>query len=208
MRPRRSRSSAGSDVATPLEVGRQLGDVRRPADAIADRIQVDLDAREPGVAVEAHPELDDLGVDRRPRVADRLDVELRELAVAPGLRAVVAEHRPDLDELHRLRPGLHPVLDVGADDARGRFRPERPRLAVLGPRREPEELLLDDVGDLADPALEDVGQLEQRRVDAPIAVAGGEVRGEALEARPGRGLGRQQVARPAGRLEGGHRAEV
>ena len=140
-----------------------------------------------------------------PGIADRLDVELPELAVAAGLRAVVAEHRAGLGQLHRLRPGLHPVLDVGADDAGGRLRAERPRLALLGPRREPEELLLDDVGDLADAALEDVGQLEQRRLDPAVAVARGEVGGQALEPRPGRGLGRQQVARPARRSEGGHR---
>ena len=32
-----------------------------------------------------------------PGVADGLDVELPELPVAAGLRAVVAEHRPDLE---------------------------------------------------------------------------------------------------------------
>ena len=97
------------------------------------------------------------------------------------------------------------MLDVGADDAGGRLGTERPGLAVLGPRREPEELLLDDVGDLADAALEDVGLLEQRRLDPPVAVARGEVGGEPLEARPGRRLGRQQVAGPARGSEGRHR---
>ena len=164
-----------------LEVRRQLRDVRRAAGGVADRIEVDLDAAESGVAIEARPKLDDLGVDGRPRVADRLDVELPELAVAAGLRAVVAEHRAGLGQLDRLRPGLHPVLDVGADDAGRRLRAQRPGLGLLGPRGEPEELLLDDVGDLADPALEDVGQLEQRRFDAPVAIARGEVRGEPLE---------------------------
>ena len=165
MRSRRSRSSCGQRVAVAAVVGRQLGDVGRPAGGVADRVEVDLDAREPGVAVEARAELDDLGVDGRPGVADRLDVELPELAVAAGLRPVVAEHRPGLGQLHRLRPGLHPVLDIGPDDAGRRLRAERPCLAFLGPRREPEELLLDDVGDLADAALEDVGLLEQRRLD-------------------------------------------
>ena len=72
-----------------------------------------------------------------------------------------------------------------------RLRAERPRFALLGPRREPEELLLDDVGDLADAALEDVGLLEHRRLDLAVAVARGEVGGEALEARPG---GRSRAA--------------
>ena len=100
------------------------------------------------------------------------------------------------------------MLDVGTHDAGGRLGPERPCLRLLGPRREPEQLLLDDVGDLADAAFEDVGQLEQRRLDAPVAVARSQVRAEALEARPGRGLGRQQVARTARRLECRHRREV
>ena len=97
------------------------------------------------------------------------------------------------------------MLDVGARDPGGRLRTERPGLAVLGPRRQPEELLLHDVGDLADPALEDVGQLEHRGLDPAVAVARGEIGGETLEARPGRGLGRQQVAGPARGSEGRHR---
>ena len=189
------------------EVVGQFGHVGRPAGRVTDRIQVHDDAIEARLAVEARPELDDLGVDGRPGVADRLDVELPELAIATGLWPVVAEHRPDLAQLHRLRPGLHPVLDVGTDDAGGRLGTERPGLAVLGPRGEAEELLLDDVGDLADAALEDVGQLEHRRLDPPVAIAGGEVGGEPLEARPGRRFGRQQVAGPARGSEGGHRRE-
>ena len=43
--------------------------------------------------IEPGRELDDLGVDRGTRIADRLDVELPELPIAPGLRPVVAEHR-------------------------------------------------------------------------------------------------------------------
>ena len=47
---------------------------------------------------------------------------------------------------------------------------------------EPEELLLDDVGRLAEAALEDRRLLEQRRLDLAVAVAAGEVVGESLEA--------------------------
>ena len=162
MRPRRSRSRAGSRSRWPSKYAVSAVDVRGPARSVADRVQMDLDVSEPGVAIEAHPEFDDLCVDRRSGVADRLDVELPELTVATGLRTVVAEHRSGLGQLHWLRPCLHPVLDVGADDASRRFRPECPSLRFVGPWREPEEFLLDDVGDLADPALEHVGQFEQR----------------------------------------------
>ena len=76
---------------------------------------------------------------------------------------------------------------------------------LLGPRREPEELLLDDVGDLADAALEDVGLLEQRRLDPPVAVARGEVRGEALEARPASAVSGGSRSRvPRGARKVGH----
>ena len=160
-------------------VGGELRDVRGPAGRVADRVDQDLDVADADLAVEPVAELDDLGVDRRARVADRLDVELPELAVPAGLGSVVAEHRPGHRELHGLRQGLHPVLDVGADDPGGRLGAERPGLGLLGPRGDPEQLLLDDVGDAADAPLEHGGLLEQRRLDGPVAVAH-------REARPGR----------------------
>ena len=203
-RSSRSRSNAGSASACRAVVLDQLGDVGRAADRVADRVEGDLHVRDAGVAVEAQGELDDLGVDRRPRVADRLDVELPELAVAARLRPVVAEHRADQGQLHRLGPGLHPVLDIGPHDPGGRFGTERPRLRLVGPRREPEELLLDGVGRLAQAALEDRGLLEQRGLDLPVAVARSELGGEALEASPGRALVGQQVAGPARSAVGGH----
>ncbi len=188
------------------EVRRQLGEVGRPAGRIADRVDEDLDVVEAGVSVEPQPELDQLGVDRGSRVADRLHVPLPELAVPAGLRPVVAEHRTGQGELHRLRPGLHPVLDVGAADAGRRLRPERPTLALLAPaRRDAEELLLHDVGDLADPALEDRPLLEQRDLDLPVAVAGGELTGQPLQARERRALDGQEVAGAPGGAVGGHR---
>ncbi len=118
-------------VPVRAEVVGQQREVGGAAGRVPDRVEQHLGARQAGVAVEADPELDDLGIDGRPGIADRLDVELPELAVAPRLRSVVAEHRTDLTELHRLRPGLHPVLDVGADDAGRRFGPERERLGLL-----------------------------------------------------------------------------
>ena len=179
-------------------VGRELLDVGGPAGRIADRVQPELQVRQPDVAVEAEGELDQLGVDRRPRVADRLDVELPELPVAPGLGPVVAEHRAGHRELHRLRQRLHPVLDVRPDDARGRLGAEGPGLRFLVARGQPEELLLDDVGHLADAALEDGGLLEERRLDLPIAVA--RARGPS---RPSRAGGTRLVRRAAGRASRG-----
>ena len=173
--------------------------------AVADRVHVDDDALEPDVAVEAQRELDQLGVDPGARVADRLDVELPELAEPTGLRPVIAEHRPGHRQLHGLRERLEAVLDVRPDDAGGGLRPERPGLALLGPRREAEQLLLDRVGDLAEAALEHAGLLEHRRLDLAVAVVPGEVRGDRLEAAQRRALGRQEVTGAARGTEGRHR---
>jgi hypothetical protein len=54
-------------------------------------------------------------------------------------------------------------------------------------------------------ALEHGGLLEQRRLDRPVAVAGREIGGDALEPDHRRPLGRQEVAGPPGGTEGGHR---
>jgi hypothetical protein len=182
--------------------------VSRPAGRVADRVEADLHVGKPRLAVEADAELDDLGIDRRPGVADGLDVELPELAVPAGLGSVVAEHRPGHRQLHRLGQRLHSVLDVRPDNACRRFGAERPGLRLLGSRRDPEQLLLDDVGDCTDPALEDRGLLEHRGLDLAVAVAPGDVGGNRLEPTERGPLGRQQVARPARSSEGRHRAEV
>ena len=185
----------------------EFGDVGGPAGRVPDRVEQDLDTVEPDVPVEAQAQLDQLRVDGRSGITDRLDVELPELAVAAGLRAVVAEHRPDESQLHRLRPRLHPVLDVGPHDPGGGLGAERPRLRLLGSRRDPEELLLDDIRDVADAALEDLGLLDERGLDLAVAVARGEVCGGPFQARPGGSLGGQQVARASRGLEARHQAE-
>ena len=102
------------------------------------------------------------------------------------------------------------MLDVGAHDARGRLRTQRPALAlvVATPGLDAEELLLDDVGDLADAALEDRRLLEERRLDGLVAVAAGEVAGDLFEAQEDGALGGQQVTGAAGGLEPGHGIRV
>jgi hypothetical protein len=120
------------------------------------------------------------------------------LAVAfAGLVAVTV--RPDDAELHRLRPGVHAVLDERPDDTGGRLRPERPRFGFLGPRREPEQLLLDDVGRLADPSLEHGRLLEERDLHLAVAIPGGQRTGNALEAaQAGASLGQEVSCSPWG----------
>ena len=122
---------------------------------------------------------DDLGVERRVVGADRLGADLRELAVPAGLRRLVPEVRADVAQLHRLRPLVHAVLEVGAHDRRGPLRAQRQRAAahVL----EGEHLLLDDVGGLPHAAREQLGALEDRRLDHAVAGVVEQVVGEPLE---------------------------
>ncbi len=69
---------------------------------------------EPESAEEVHQHRDDLGVQGRMSLAERLDVGLMKLAVAPGLGALVAKHGPHGVEPHGLGLDVESVLDVGA----------------------------------------------------------------------------------------------
>ena len=143
-------------------------------------------------------EHDQLDVDHRRVRSDRLGADLEELAVAAGLRALVAEERAGVPELHRLGQGVHPVLDVGAADRRGPLGPKRQRPSPLV--LEAEHLLLDDVGGLPDSAAEQLGVLERGGLDSRVPrgledpprrvldlLAAGLVGGERVEGAP-RGL--------------------
>ena len=208
--PQRVRRQAlALDAHESIRMGREVGAhgvvVGRAAGRVADRVEEHLHVGQARLAVEAVPQLDDLGVHGRPRVADGLDVPLPELAEAAGLRAVVAEHRAEERDPHRLRPRLESVLDVGAHDARRRLRAERPSFGVLSPAgADAEQLLLDDVRGGADAAFEDVALLEKRRLHRGVAVPSREVAGDRLEALPRRALVGEQVARAARGAVGGH----
>jgi len=138
---------------------------------------------------------DQFGIDVRPGKADRLDVDLMELAVAPALRPLVAEQRP-----HRPQPSRRLVGEVVLHDRAhhpgGEFRPQRELLAVE-PVLEGVHLLLDDVGDLADALDEQLGGLDDRRADLLVAVAAQPVGYPRLEPLPQRRVRRQQIVHAA-----------
>jgi hypothetical protein len=139
-----------------------------------------------------------LGVHVRPLEAERLDVELVELALAALLRALVAEHGARGPHPHR--PVVEEVvLDRRAHDAGRRFRPERQALPVA--ILENVHLLLDDVGDLADAAHEERRGLDERRADAAIPVLPEDRTARVLEHLPKRRGVRQDVFHAADRLE-------
>ena len=77
-----------------LEMRDQQRAVRAPLGRVADRVDRERDAvGQAELLPQPRQHHDLLGVDVGPGKAQRLDVELVELAVAALLRALVAEHR-------------------------------------------------------------------------------------------------------------------
>ncbi len=122
---------------------------------------------------------------RRVLGAERLGADLPELAVAAGLRALVAEEAREVPELDRLAALVHAMLDVRAADGRGALGAQRQR--APGDVLEREHLLAHDVGRLADAAREQLGRLERRRLDPLVSCA--------LEQRACAGLERRALLR-------------
>src|SRR3989442_1955569 len=86
---------------------------------MANRVEPELQPADPRRARQARRDLDHLGVERRARGTDGLDVELEELAVPAFLWAVVAEHRPEEIQPNRLRTLVEAALEICPDDAGG-----------------------------------------------------------------------------------------
>ena len=182
-----------------VEPGLELLEVRRPTLRVPDRVEVEGVGGDTKAAKQLVVELDQLRVDGGIVGADRLDGELPVLAVPALLRPVVAPHRAEGVELHRLRFAVHAVLEVGAADRGRRFGTERQRAvtAVL----ERVGLLLDDVGALARGADEELGVLEARGHDPAVAVERAEALRLARDALPERLVGREDVVRSSRRFE-------
>ncbi len=181
------------------EPGAQLLEVGGPALAAADRVQLQPVLLDPEPVQERVVELDDLGVDRGVVGADPLDRELPVLAVAAAARPPVPVHRADRVELLRLRLPVEAVLDVRPADRRSALGAERQR--PVGAVGEGVHLLLDDVGADARRAREELGVLEDGRLDAPVAVERAETLHLADDALPQRLLRREDVVRAARSLE-------
>ncbi|OQC34731.1 MAG: hypothetical protein BWX64_02729 [Acidobacteria bacterium ADurb.Bin051] len=177
-----------------LEVGEERGPVGGARRGVPDRVEQHRELREAEPAQEGDEQQQDLDVRSRPPPAEQLGADLVELPVAPPLRPLVAELRPEVVEAHRLRQRLHPVLDVGAADRRGALRAQGEAApAAVG---EGVHLLADDVGRLPDAAGEELRLLEDRGADLPVAVEREGAVHLGLHRRPEPGGRRQQVARP------------
>ena len=163
-------------------------DVRGAAVRVADRVQVQRPARDAESPQELRVELDQLGVEGGIVGADCLDRGLVVLAVAALLGRGVAIDRRDGVELLRLWLALQPVLEVGAADRRRRVRAKCERAAP--PVFERVHLLLDDIRARTRRARKELGVLEDRRLDAPVAVERAETLDLARDPLPERLFGR------------------
>jgi hypothetical protein len=126
-RPQRVLVDPVADVVGELrlaaaQIGDQLVAVGGAGLRRAEASQPKLERRHPEPPQQLVEQQDQLGVDQRRVGADRLGIDLGELAKPPRLGALVPEHRPVPPQLHRLRELLHPVLDVGPDDRGGALR--------------------------------------------------------------------------------------
>ena len=184
-----------------LKVGDQLGAVRSTSRAVAERVDLEADASEAEPLPESARHHDHLDVDVWAGVAQRLHTDLMELAVAALLRALVAEHGPHVPKPARAVVE-QTVLDGGAHAAGGALGAQGQLLAVER-ILERIHLLLDDVGDLADGALEQGRRLDQRHADRAVAVASEPLADNRLKGLPALGLVRQNVVHAAHGLQGG-----
>ena len=113
-------------AAEALQIGHEQRAIGRAAGAVADRVELELEAVEqPELGEPGRLQRDHLGVDGRIVRAERLDAELPVLAVAAALGAGVAEHRREVPELDGLRLARLAVLQVGAHDRRRALGPQR-----------------------------------------------------------------------------------
>ncbi len=138
---------------------------------------------------------DQFGIDIRTGEADRLDVDLVELPVAPALRPLVAEHRTHRPYAPRRVVG-EVVFDDRTNHAGGELGAQGQALAVELVL-EGVHLLLDDVGDLANAAHEELRVFDDRRADLLVAVTAQPVGDARFEPLPQWRIGRQQVVHAA-----------
>ena len=184
------------------EVVHQCGPVGSPLGRLTQAVELKADVathlQPQGLPQAAHHE-DQLGIDVWPRKAQRLDVELVELAVATLLRTLVTEHRADGPDPQRpVVQGV--VLDHRAHDAGRDLRPQRQGVAV---HRVPPgvHLLLDDIGGLSDAAHEQACRLDDGCKQVLVGVARHDSLDRALEPAPDRGIGKLVLARDASRQD-------
>ena len=143
--------------------------VDRPTLRAADGVEAELQVLESERLQEVDGQHDDLSIGHRVLLAERLDTELMEFAHAAGLRAVVAEHRADVEELDERSVAVELVLQVRAHDGCRVLRAQRDAASAAVFER--VHLLVDDIRAFADAAVEELRVLEERRADLFESIA-------------------------------------
>ena len=172
---------AESIMVAAVVVSQSL-DVRRPAVAIPDVVDQQLDVAQAQAAHQLPRNFDDLGVNGGIGVSQGLHAELVVLPEAAGLGPFVAEHGAEVVHAHRLREVVHTMLEVGAADRGGAFGTEGD--AVAAPVLEGVHLFLDDVRAFPDGPDEQVGVLKSGSVDTTVAEAVGDLHCFGLDVTP------------------------
>ena len=177
-----------------LQVGHQRLPVLAPRRAVAQRVELQLNGvGQAQLAPQAGTEQNVLGVHVRAGDPKRLHADLVKLALAALLRPLVAKHRAGVPQ--SLGYVQQALLD-GCPHATGRALGTQGQVLTVAVV-EAVHLPLDDIGDLADGAAEQLGFLDQGQANLAIAVTGQQPTHSLLQSPPVWGLLRQDVVHPA-----------
>ena len=114
------------------------------------------------------------------------------------LRAVIAKHRADVEELLQAAVRIEFVLQIGAHGRRRVLWTQRQTaVTAVG---EGIHLLVHDIRAVADPTLKELRVLEHRRADFTVAIAGTEIADHMLDMCPRTDRVRQYILRAARRI--------
>ena len=165
----RRRLSSSSAACVRAEIRDQLLAIGRANRRRAQRIHQQLEARQSEPAQEPRGQQNHFRIDVRPLESERLGIDLVELTIASRLRPLAPEHRAHAP--HAQAPlAQQAVGDHRARDPRGRLGTQSD--VILALIDEAEHLLLDDVGEVADRALEQLRLLDHGYAELLVAVAG------------------------------------
>src|SRR5437667_414088 len=181
-------------IQVRFEVLHQIDSVPRPRFGVAYGVDMQFHVGDAELLPQTGEHDDLLGIDIRPGETHSLDVDLMELPISSLLWPLITEHWAAGPNF--LGPLVEQtMLDCRTYDAGSRFRAQCEAVAVaVG---EGVHLLLDDVGDLADGAAEQLSRLDHGQAHIPIAVAGEQTGDCAIEKNPKFRLLRQDIVHPA-----------
>ena len=198
LRCARSRALFAHRREVRTEVFQQRLAIRRAATFVAERIDIELRRLDPVALHELPRQRDHFQVRLRTGESEAFDAKLMRLPITSLLRPLVAKDRSDVIEPQRTRR-KEMVFERRPDDRRGPLGTQRERAsAAIGKRI---HLFFDDVGLFADAAHEELGRLEERRANLPVAVARRKRMDARFERVPASGLRRIEIGGAARRAQ-------